>query len=89
MVSKINPLLLGWDIILPAETYMQQQSTIQIAGSLAGKSIVIIRAIFEALILVSFIFIVPMMKYTHGNLLLWKVGRNGDLGKPMAPYMRC
>lgn len=63
--SKSVSLGLGHNLAT-SRAYLQQQATMNIATSLAGKSIVVIRAIFEALILVSFIFIVPLMAFPMG-----------------------
>jgi conjugal transfer mating pair stabilization protein TraG len=63
--SKATSLGLGHDFAVQ-RAYLQQQSTMHIAGGLAGKSVVIIRAIFEALILVSFIFVIPMLAFPNG-----------------------
>jgi conjugal transfer mating pair stabilization protein TraG len=63
--TKASSLGLGHDFAVQ-RAYLQQQSTMMIAGGLAGKSVVITRIIFEALILVSFIFVVPMLAFPMG-----------------------
>lgn len=63
--TKASSLGLGHDFAVQ-RAYLQQQSTMMIAGGLAGKSVVITRVIFEALILVSFIFVVPMLAFPMG-----------------------
>lgn len=63
--TKASSLGLGHDFAVQ-RAYLQQQSTMMIAGGLAGKSVVITRVIFEALILVSFIFVIPMLAFPMG-----------------------
>jgi conjugal transfer mating pair stabilization protein TraG len=63
--TKASSLGLGHDFAVQ-RAYLQQQSTMMIAGGLAGKSVAITRVIFEALILVSFIFVVPMLAFPMG-----------------------
>jgi conjugal transfer mating pair stabilization protein TraG len=63
--NKAASLGLGHDFGVQ-RAYLQQQSTMMIAGGLAGKSVVITRVIFEALILVSFIFVIPMLAFPMG-----------------------
>lgn len=63
--TKASSLGLGHNFAVQ-RAYLQQQSTMMIAGGLAGKSVVITRIIFEALILVSFIFVVPMLAFPMG-----------------------
>lgn len=63
--NKAASLGLGYDFAIN-RAYLQQQSTMMIAGGLAGKSVVITRVIFEALIIVSFIFVVPMLAFPMG-----------------------
>lgn len=69
---KASSLGLGHDLAVQ-RAYLQQHSTMMVAGGLAGKSVVITRTIFEALILVSFIFVVPMLALPMGitTFLRW------------------
>lgn len=63
--EKSAALGLGHNFALQ-RAYLQQQSTMMIAGGMAGKSVVVTRAIFEALILISFVFVVPMLALPMG-----------------------
>ncbi len=49
---------------------VQQRETYHLVGSLAAKSLVVLRNVFEALIYVSFIFIIPMLFLPMGFKLL-------------------
>jgi conjugal transfer mating pair stabilization protein TraG len=51
---------------------VQQKSTYQVIGSLAGTSLVTMRAIFEALIYASFIFVVPLSVLPGGISFIFK-----------------
>jgi conjugal transfer mating pair stabilization protein TraG len=59
--------------------HLQQKSTYQVMGGLAATSLVTMRSVFEALIIASFIFIVPLSLFPGGvkffstwvQLLLW------------------
>lgn len=49
-----------------ARAHAQQRSTYEVMGALAGKSLVVMRIVLEALIYASFIFVLPMTLLPHG-----------------------
>lgn len=50
--------------------YLQQNTTYQAAGFLAGKGVVILRSLFEAVIYASFLFILPLALLPSGIKLI-------------------
>lgn len=49
-----------------SRAHAQQRNTYEVMGALAGKSLVVMRIVLEALIYASFIFVLPMTLLPHG-----------------------
>ncbi|MBT4936373.1 hypothetical protein HON22_00485, partial [Candidatus Peregrinibacteria bacterium] len=55
-----------------SRAYLQQRSILQTTGALAGKNLLAMRCVFEALVYASFIFILPLMALPGGFSFLKK-----------------
>jgi conjugal transfer mating pair stabilization protein TraG len=51
------------------KTKLQQRSNMQIVGSMAGSSLIQIRTVFECLLILTFLFIIPLIAIPSG----WKI----------------
>jgi len=57
------------------KTYLQQRSSMEIAGGMVGNSIIALRGVLEAFVLILFLFAIPMLAFPMGIITFCRWGQ--------------